>query len=185
MLALLFYAEGCFIYAEVEIFQVKNKKLISTAGFRGSKLFQKQKHKIQLEKVISYFLRPESISLMFSGKFLLYSDRLLTTLENSVMQFKEPRKLWKAQAQLCFYHLLVVPPWARHFIAIWICFHIWKMAITVPTSQKNCIKEMMYAINRLLETPWTVANQAPLSMGFFRQEYWSGLPFPSPLYCTI
>lgn len=41
MLALLFYAEGCFIYAEVEIFQVKNKKLISTAGFRGSKLFQK------------------------------------------------------------------------------------------------------------------------------------------------
>ena len=28
--------------------------------------------------------------------------------------------------------------------------------------------------------PWTVAHQAPLSMGFFRQEYWSGLPFPSP-----
>ena len=29
-------------------------------------------------------------------------------------------------------------------------------------------------------TPWTVALQAPLSMGFSRQEYWSGLPFPSP-----
>ena len=29
-------------------------------------------------------------------------------------------------------------------------------------------------------TPWTVAFQAPLSMGFPRQEYWSGLPFPSP-----
>ena len=29
-------------------------------------------------------------------------------------------------------------------------------------------------------TPWTVALQAPLSMGFLRQEYWSGLPFPSP-----
>ena len=29
-------------------------------------------------------------------------------------------------------------------------------------------------------TPWTVACQAPLSMGFFRQEYWSGLLFPSP-----
>ena len=27
--------------------------------------------------------------------------------------------------------------------------------------------------------PWTVAHQAPPSMGFFRQEYWSGLPFPS------
>ena len=29
-------------------------------------------------------------------------------------------------------------------------------------------------------TPWTVACQAPLSMGFSRQEYWNGLPFPSP-----
>ena len=29
-------------------------------------------------------------------------------------------------------------------------------------------------------TSWTVLNQAPLSMGFPRQEYWSGLPFPSP-----
>ena len=29
-------------------------------------------------------------------------------------------------------------------------------------------------------TPWTVACQAPLFMGFSRQEYWSGLPFPSP-----
>ena len=33
---------------------------------------------------------------------------------------------------------------------------------------------------RLFVTPWTVAHQAPLSMAFFRQEYWSGLPFPSP-----
>ena len=33
---------------------------------------------------------------------------------------------------------------------------------------------------RLFATPWTVAYQAPQSMGFSRQEYWSGLPFPSP-----
>ena len=33
---------------------------------------------------------------------------------------------------------------------------------------------------RLFATPWTVAYQAPPSMGFSRQEYWSGLPFPSP-----
>ena len=32
---------------------------------------------------------------------------------------------------------------------------------------------------RLFETPWTVAYQAPPSMGFCRQECWSGLPFPS------
>ena len=33
---------------------------------------------------------------------------------------------------------------------------------------------------RLFVTPWTVVYQASLSMGFSRQEYWSGLPFPSP-----
>ena len=33
---------------------------------------------------------------------------------------------------------------------------------------------------RLFATPWTAARQAPLSMRFFRQEYWSGLPFPPP-----
>ena len=33
---------------------------------------------------------------------------------------------------------------------------------------------------RLFATPWTVACQAPLSMGFSRQEYWSGLPCPPP-----
>ena len=32
----------------------------------------------------------------------------------------------------------------------------------------------------LFATPWTVAYQAPLSIGFFRQEYWSGFPLPSP-----
>ena len=33
---------------------------------------------------------------------------------------------------------------------------------------------------QLFATSWTVAHQAPLSMGFSRQEFWSGLPFPSP-----
>ena len=33
----------------------------------------------------------------------------------------------------------------------------------------------------LFATPWTVAYQAPLSMGFSRQQYWRGLPFPSPV----
>ena len=34
---------------------------------------------------------------------------------------------------------------------------------------------------RLFTTLWTIAHQAPLSMGFSRQEYWSELPFPSPV----
>ena len=39
---------------------------------------------------------------------------------------------------------------------------------------------MLLSCVQLFGTPWTVAYQAPLSIGFSRQEYWSGLPFPSP-----
>ena len=35
---------------------------------------------------------------------------------------------------------------------------------------------------QLCATPWTTAYQAPPSMGFSRQEYWSGVPLPSPLH---
>ena len=38
----------------------------------------------------------------------------------------------------------------------------------------------LLSLVRFFVTPWTVAYQASLSMGFSRQEYWSGLPFPSP-----
>ena len=38
---------------------------------------------------------------------------------------------------------------------------------------------------RLCATPWTAAHQAPPSMGFSRQEHWSGVPSPSPLACEI
>ena len=43
-----------------------------------------------------------------------------------------------------------------------------------PTTVKSLSHVLLFA------TPWTVANQAPPPMGFSRQEYWSGLPLPSP-----
>ena len=48
----------------------------------------------------------------------------------------------------------------------------------ILTNQKVKVKSLSCV--RLFATPWTVAYQAPPSMGFSRQEYWSGLPFPSP-----
>ena len=44
----------------------------------------------------------------------------------------------------------------------------------------QCINCLVLSCAQFFVTPWTVANQAPLSMGFPRQEYWSGLPFPPP-----
>ena len=37
-------------------------------------------------------------------------------------------------------------------------------------------------VSNSFPAPWTVAHQAPLSMEFFRQEYWNELPFPTPEY---
>ena len=47
-----------------------------------------------------------------------------------------------------------------------------------------CVCESCSVMSASLQSPWTVAYQAPLSMGFSRQDYWSGLPFPSPLSHT-
>ena len=50
----------------------------------------------------------------------------------------------------------------------------------VPTENSCKVKVKLLSHIRLFATPWTIAYQAPPSMGFSRQEYWSGLPFPSP-----
>ena len=54
------------------------------------------------------------------------------------------------------------------------------VAISFSNAWKWKVKVKSLSHVWLLVTPWTVAYQAPLSMGFSRQEYWSGLPLPSP-----
>ena len=55
------------------------------------------------------------------------------------------------------------------------------VAISFSNSWKWKVKVKLLSRVRLLATPWTAAYQAPLPMGFSRQEYWSGVPLPSPL----
>ena len=54
------------------------------------------------------------------------------------------------------------------------------VAISFSNAWKWKLKLKSLSCVRLLATPWTAAHQAPQSMGFSRQEYWSGLPLPSP-----
>ena len=51
-----------------------------------------------------------------------------------------------------------------------------KLKTSVHTKSYVCILSHVW----LFGTPWTIARQVPLSMGFPRQDYWSGLPFPTP-----
>ena len=54
------------------------------------------------------------------------------------------------------------------------------VAISFSNAWKWKVKVKFLSRVRLFETPWTAVRQAPLSMGFSRQEYWSGSSFPSP-----
>ena len=56
------------------------------------------------------------------------------------------------------------------------------VAISFSNAWKWKVKVKSLSRVRLLATPWTAAHQAPPSMGFSRQEYWSGLPLLSPIY---
>ena len=49
----------------------------------------------------------------------------------------------------------------------------------------QCMKVKSESDVWLLATPWTAAYQAPPSMGFSRQKYWSRVPLPSPYWCTV
>ena len=55
------------------------------------------------------------------------------------------------------------------------------VAISFSNAWKWKVKVKSLSRVRLLATPWTGAHQAPPSMGFSRQEYWSGVPLPSPM----
>ena len=56
------------------------------------------------------------------------------------------------------------------------------VAISFSNASKWKVKVKSPSRVWLFETPWTAAYQAPPSMGFSRQEYWSGVPLPSPIH---
>ena len=95
--------------------------------------------------------------------------------------------------------------WRDYFLSLYFCFHAYVFrAYSIVTEQAQCastsfspvITSQYYIMLeickcgcamlscsvciQLFATPWTVAHQAPLSMGFSWQEYWSGLPCPPP-----
>ena len=79
-------------------------------------------------------------------------------------RFKE-NKTKQNTSQLSFYFYKYI---------FWPLKEIWLFAIVYTLVVVSLSHIQLFA------TPWTIAHQAPLSMEFSRQEYWSGLPFPSP-----
>ena len=59
------------------------------------------------------------------------------------------------------------------------------VASSFSNAWKWKVKVKLLSHVRLLVTPWTTAHQAPPSMRFSRQKYWSGVPLPSPYMCSV
>ena len=57
----------------------------------------------------------------------------------------------------------------------YVCVCVFYMCVRIHAAAIQCTRHVW-----LLAAPWTAAHQAPLSVGFLRQGYWSGVPFPSP-----
>ena len=77
---------------------------------------------------------------------------------------------------------MVEGEWARGFrgrVYVCVCVCVCVCArVCVCVCERVCVCTLSHV--QLFVTPWSVAHQAPLSVGFSRQDYWSGLPLPSP-----
>ena len=103
---------------------------------------------------------------------------------------------WPYRQLLVIFGMPACSSWSNfvpgEYLALFYCTDLKRVNICIymplSVSQKNtfvyCQLILMSPLfqnsERLFVAPWTVASQTPLSTGFHRQEYWSGLPFPSP-----
>ena len=107
-------------------------------------------------KLYSDAHRPWKSNSLFQGTTFWFSNFSLFANARAV----------KIQAPKCYCHLCVNEP--ERVCRCVLCVHV---SVYGGLVTKLC---------PTLEMPWAVAHQAPLSMGFSSQEYWSGLPFPPP-----
>ena len=95
-------------------------------------------------------------------------------------------KIWFIEWTLFFpgHEMQFLPKgdWPKEGDTLWLC---WKISLEFTLNHLSINVKVKVKVNSLsrvwlFATPWTAAHQAPPSMGFSRQEYWSGFPFPSP-----
>ena len=108
-----------------------------------------------------------------------------------------------SSSQLWMWELDHKEHWRTDAFELWSWRRLLRVPWTARRSNKSILKEISpeYSLEglmlkllllslrrlsrvRLCATPWTAAHQAPPSLGFSRQEHWSGLPFPSPMHAS-
>ena len=116
---------------------------------------------------------------LLDGHMLLLANTLCSSCFFFVFSFSEFLflKIWNA-SQICVSSL-------RRGHANLLCIVPILVYVLLKRARSSCLQVQFGSVQslshvQLFVTPWNVAYQAPQSMGFSRQEHWSGLPFPSP-----
>ena len=118
--------------------------------------------------IYRYFLNVETTIQIFH----------VSTLLLEVMSPKcSPRSRKQAAKKKKKKSLLQVPSFSWLVLGI---LHFSLILTAIEQGKYYFLKVKSLSCVQLFATPWTIAYQAPLSMGFSRQGFWSGLPFPSP-----
>ena len=114
-------------------------------------------------RIFIFFFFFQFSSLIFFMKILCFQGSFNFTAKLKVQQFPKDPPVPEMHSHRWYIYYQHPPPLDGTFTII---------------GKSLCVS--CSGVSVLFMTPWTVAHQAPLSMGFPRQEYWSGLPFPPP-----
>ena len=113
------------------------------------------------------------ISLKSKGLSRVFSNTTVQSINPSALSF-----LYSPNLKLATGKTIALTRWTFVGKIISLLFNMLsRLVITFLPKSKVKVKSLCFV--QLFATPWTVTHQAPPSMGFSRQEYWSGVPLPS------
>ena len=118
--------------------------------------------------------------VIYFGKFSINVQTVILHISQSSVLDIQYYRLMSYKSD-CFHRYVGVCVYI--YIYVYMCIYIYIYIYTYTHTQLFILYWLVCLVAKsclTLVTPWTVARQAPLSMGFSRQAYWSGLPFPSP-----
>ena len=114
------------------------------------------------------------------GKKSLHIIVNFYTMKQTIFPEKHSRSPAAAKLCLSLCYPIDGSPQGSHVPGILQARTLEWVGISFSSAWKWKVKVKSLSRVRLFVTPWTAAHKAPLATGFSRQEYWSGLPFPSP-----
>ena len=84
------------------------------------------------------------------------------------------------ETSFIYFHIILLTSQSRNLLKLFLASRVKRSLLPESPQLTWMHARSVIKFVRLFVTPWIVAHQVPLSMGFVRQEYWSGLPFPPP-----